>query len=455
MNKILVIDDELDICLILQRYLTKHGFEVAIANTGKDGLASIKKTRFDLIISDYRLPDFDGLSLLKEIKKERPQVKVIIITGYSDIRMAVEVIKYGAVDYITKPLYPEELLNLIRETLDGAEQSENLEVQKAPRAKSNAPKSGETPYIIGSNAASKKVYKNIQLVAPTPISVIITGETGTGKEYVAREIHRLSNRSNGPFVAIDCGALPENIAGSEFFGHEKGAFTGAVQTKDGKFVHANGGTIFLDEIGNLSYEIQVKLLRVLQERRFTRIGGDKELEVDVRVITATNENLKDAIKNGQFREDLFFRLNEFNITLPALRQRTNEIEDFAAEFIEKANIQLEKDVKGIDPEALDKLMAYPWPGNLRELKNVMKRAVLVCNNSLIDCQSLPDEIVHFNMMTSSISSSTSPLKAASEEAEREQILTVLSQTGYNKSKTAHLLNIDRKTLYNKLKHFGI
>lgn len=454
MKKILVIDDEIDICLILQRFLSRNGFEVSIAHNGKDGMEAIAKNHFDLVISDYRLPDYDGLQLLKEMKQAKPDLRVIIITGYSDIRLAVEVIKYGALDYITKPLYPEELLNLIKETV--ANDDRQAEPAKPKRKKNNDQVLvGESEYIVGTNPASKKVYQNIELVAPTPISVVITGETGTGKEFVAREIHRLSNRANGPFVAVDCGALPENIAGSEFFGHEKGAFTGAIQSKDGKFVHAHGGTLFLDEIGNLSYDIQMKLLRVLQERCITRIGGDQLIEVDVRLIVATNENLKDAIKNGDFREDLYFRLNEFNIMVPPLRQRPQDIEFFAMKFMEKANEQLNKNVQGFSDEAHEKMQAYNWPGNLRELKNVVKRAVLLAQKDVIDCNCLPDEIVHYHLINAQHSNATSPLKAASEEAEKEQILSVLTQTGYNKSKTAHLLNIDRKTLYNKLKQFGI
>lgn len=454
MKKILVIDDEIDICIILQRFLSRNDFDVSIAHNGRDGLDAIRKKKFDLIISDYRLPDFDGLSLLKEMKSIDSSLRIIIITGYSDIRLAVEVIKYGAVDYITKPLYPEELLNLIHETIASDVQQNHT---KAPKKRKSADKvlAGESEYVIGTNAASKKVYQNIELVAPTPISVVITGETGTGKEFVAREIHRLSSRADGPFIAVDCGALPENIAGSEFFGHEKGAFTGAIQSKDGKFVHANGGTLFLDEIGNLSYDIQMKLLRVLQERCVTRIGGDQLIDVDVRLIVATNENLREAIKNGDFREDLYFRLNEFNITVPPLRQRSNDIEFFAMKFVEKANQQLQKNVTGFSAEAKEKMQAYNWPGNLRELKNVVKRAVLLTQGDTIDCNALPDEIVHHHLLSSQSSQSSSPLKAASEEAEKEQILSVLTQTGYNKSKTAHLLNIDRKTLYNKLKQFGI
>ncbi len=452
MKKILVIDDETDICLILQRFLTRNGFDVSIAHNGKDGLEAINRDHFDLVISDYRLPDFDGLQLLKEMKRVKPDIRVIIITGYSDIRLAVEVIKYGALDYITKPLYPEELLNLINECFSN---DSNKTQPAQPKQKRNVAVASDSEYLIGTNPDSKKVYQNIELVAPTPISVVITGETGTGKEFVAREIHHLSSRSNGPFVAIDCGALPENIAGSEFFGHEKGAFTGAVQSKDGKFVHAHGGTLFLDEIGNLSYDIQMKLLRVLQERSIMRIGGDQLIDVDVRLIVATNENLKEAVRKGDFREDLYFRLNEFNISVPPLRQRPQDIEYFAMRFMERANQQLSKNVRSFSDEALEKMQAYNWPGNLRELKNVVKRAVLLAQKDEIDCNCLPNEIVHYHLFSGQGSKAASPLKAASEEAEKEQILSVLTQTGYNKSKTAHLLNIDRKTLYNKLKQFGI
>lgn len=465
MAKILVIDDEVEICLILNKFLSKNGFEVSTAHTGKDGLQKIKSENYDLILSDFRLPDFNGLDLLKEIKSLKPHSKVIMITGYSDIRMAVEVIKYGAIDYVTKPLYPQEMLSLINESLaTSTEESQNNNrssdtakdqlLKSDTTAKSVLVKgSGNIPYIIGKSKSSKSVYNNIKIVATTSMSVIITGETGTGKEYVAKEIHRLSDRKNKPFVAIDCGALPKDIAGSEFFGHEKGSFTGAVQEKDGKFKYADGGTLFLDEIGNLSYDIQIKLLRVLQEQKFNRIGGQKDISVDVRIIVATNDDLKRAVREGNFREDLFYRLNEFNIELNPIRNRQDDLLEFSTTFIEIANEQLGKDIKGLSEEVLDKFKIYNWPGNLRELRNIIKRSVLLSTGDYIEERTLPEEIIYFNEKSQPTGQKS--LRGVANEAERERILKVLSQTGNNKSKAAKILNIDRKTLYNKLKTYDI
>lgn len=465
MAKILVIDDEIEICLILNKFLTKNGYEVSTTHTGKEGLEKIIKEEFDLILSDFRLPDYDGLDLLKAIKSNKPESKVIIITGYSDIRMAVEVIKYGAIDYVTKPLYPEEMLSLINESLAATynssfydeQHSENANVTHQVNTQSSKTSlekaSKNTPYLIGKSKSSKSVYNHIKIVAPTSMSVIITGETGTGKEYVAKEIHRLSDRKDKPFVAIDCGALPKDIAGSEFFGHEKGAFTGAIQEKEGKFKYADGGTLFLDEIGNLSYDIQIKLLRVLQERKFNRVGGQKDISVDVRILVATNDDLKKAVHEGNFREDLFYRLNEFNIELSPIRNRPDDILDFTETFIKSANGQLEKNVKGISDEVLAKFKAYNWPGNLRELKNVLKRSVLLSSGDYIESKSLPEEIIYFSEKNNS--NTKKSLRGVANEAERERILKVLSQTGNNKSKAAKILNIDRKTLYNKLKTYDI
>lgn len=464
MSKILVIDDEIEICLILDKFLTKKGFEVVTAHTGNDGLAKLKNNTFDLIISDFRLPDFTGLDLLKEIKAIRQGNKVIIITGYSDIRMAVEVIKYGAIDYITKPLYPEELLSLINQSIAGggdtsqkSKPGDTAEIEAVqsgktkPAVKSAPPQRKE--YIIGKSKPSRAIQQNIEIVAPTPMSVIITGETGTGKEYVAKEIHRLSKRNTGPFVAIDCGALPKDLAASEFFGHEKGAFTGALREKDGKFKYADGGTLFLDEIGNLSYEVQMKLLRVLQERKFTRVGGNKDISVDVRLLVATNEDLKKAVEEGDFREDLYYRLNEFSIELNPIRSRTEDLEEFVESFIAIANEQLDKKVKGVDPEVLEKFKSYNWPGNLRELRNVIKRSVLLAKDDMIDTSTLPEEIIYNSNMRGE--SNINSLKGVANEAERERILKVLTQTGNNKSKASKILNIDRKTLYNKLKNYDL
>lgn len=452
MQKILVVDDEVDICLLLEKFLTRKGFEITTTHKGNDALKLAEEQSFDLFIIDYRLPDFEGIDLLKELKKLSPETNIIVITGYSDIRLAVEVIKYGAFDYITKPLFPEELHNLILEALKEKPPVE----KKYSGSKSAKPQKSdykEFNYVVGNNPRSKQIYKSIELVAPTDMAVLITGETGTGKEFVAREIHRLSKRSDKPFLAIDCGALPKDLAGSELFGHVKGAFTGALQNREGKFVLAEGGTLFLDEVGNLSYDVQVKLLRVLQERVVTQVGGSKEQEVDVRIIAATNENLNENIENSSFREDLFYRLNEFAIDLPPLRSRREDLEVFMRLFIERANEQLNRKTESFKPDAMDKLRNYSWPGNLRELRNVVKRSVLLSEENMISINTLPDEIIYYGEHSNSEPKDS--LREASSLAEKERILQVLSETGNNKSKAARILNIDRKTLYNKLKNYDL
>jgi two-component system response regulator HydG len=464
MKRILVVDDEIDICLLLDRFLTKHGYDVTTAVDGKSGLSLLEQKGFDLVITDFRLPDTDGLCFLKKAKAIASDCKVIVITGYSDIRMAVEVIKYGAVDYITKPLYPEELLVLVKDTLAQPSPSTNhFQHRKQQGVQGHKPRSGEKDtdpgrsdtYLVGQSSISKKLHQSIALVAPTPMSVLITGETGTGKEFVAKRIHEMSNRAEGPFVAIDCGALPKEIAGSEFFGHEQGAFTGAIKATDGRFKLADGGTLFLDEIGNLSYDIQVKLLRVLQERKFTRVGGNKDIHTDVRIITATNENLKTAVSEGVFREDLYYRLNEFAIDIAPLRHRIDDMEVFAKRFVAQANILLDRHVEDISSEVWDKFKTYSWPGNIRQLKNVLKRCVLLTQGPTIEIDTLPQEIITEAPDSRSGSDHTFSLRDAAEEAERKKIVKVLEETGNNKTKAAKLLDIDRKTLYNKLKVYGI
>jgi two-component system response regulator HydG len=448
-SHVLIIDDEVDICALLKRFLERKDYTVDTCHKGEDGLRKIAKGSFDLVITDFRLPGLSGLELLKEIKALKPSMPVIVITGYSDIRMAVEVIKYGAFDYVTKPLYPAELLATIQEAL-----SHNTDMAATASKTSSKKKPADSPaYLKGESLGSANLYKNMKLVAPTPMSVLINGETGTGKEFVAKEIHKLSSRSEKPFVAIDCGALPKEIAGSEFFGHEKGAFTGAINSRDGKFKLADGGTLFLDEIGNLSYEIQVKLLRVLQERKFTKVGGTKDITVDVRILAATNENLKQAVSDGKFREDLYYRINEFSLTLNPLRSRQADLPLFVKHFIAQANDLLDKNVIGVSEEAMAKLTDYSWPGNLRELKNVIKRSVLLSENENIDISSLPEEIQYG--IVHGHENGADSLKSAANHAERDRIIDVLSQTGNNKSKAAKILNIDRKTLYNKLKQFDI
>ncbi len=463
-GRILVIDDDKDMCLVLSKFLTKNDYEVDIAHTGEGGLKLLRDTEYILILCDYRLPDITGVEALQKIKVLSPNVPVIIITGYSDVRTAVETFRYGASDYVTKPLYPDELLVTIRETIAKnsnksftGDKAQNGKADAAKPSRGATTKSGQD-FIVGKSVQSQTVQRYVELIAPSDMSVIITGETGTGKEFVAQAIHRFSNRSDKAFIAIDCGALPKELAGSELFGHVKGAFTGAVNDKQGSFEVANNGTIFLDEIGNLSYENQVKLLRVLQERRIKRIGATRDIAIDVRIIAATNEDLNKAVKEGRFREDLYHRLNEFKISLSPLRERKEDILVFADHFLQKANVALNKNAKAFSPEVTDQLRNYYWHGNLRELNNVVKRAVLLTQGETVEAEALPQEIVH-SMEMAGISQhhneEVSLLKNIAGSAERQAIIDVLEKVNYNKSRAAELMNIDRKTLYNKLKLYNI
>ncbi len=459
MPRLLIIDDDKDICTVLSKFLTKNNYEVDVAHRGDEGLKLLRTHDYTLILCDYRLPDFTGVEMLRKIKLLQPSVAVIIITGYSDVRTAVETFRYGANDYVTKPLYPDELLVTIKETIAKNEKRSASEVENTPEVRKNKVSAEPLNYIVGKSVQSQTVQRYIELIAPSDMSVIINGETGTGKEFVAQSIHRYSKRANYPFVAIDCGALPKELAGSELFGHIKGAFTGAVNDKQGSFEVANGGTIFLDEIGNLSYENQIKLLRVIQERRIKRIGATKDIPIDVRIIAATNEDLTKSVKEGRFREDLYHRLNEFKIQLSPLRERKDDILIFANYFLEKANQALHKNVKSFSPEVLTQITNYFWYGNLRELNNVVKRSVLLTVGDEVQSDSLPQEIIqaHSTLVLPGdmADDSVGLLKSIAGSAERQAIIDVLEKVNYNKSKAAELLKIDRKTLYNKLKLYNI
>ncbi len=465
MTNILVVDDDRDICLVLSKFLSKNNYEVALAHTGEEGLSMLRQSDYDLILCDYKLPDLTGVELLQKIKILNSAVPVIIITAYSDVKTAVETFRYGANDYVTKPLYPDELLVTIRETIQKNQvkpvSQNGSSVHEVSVKKTNHTASAcfsTTDFIIGKSAQSQSVQRYVELIAPSDISVIINGETGTGKEFVAQSIHKYSKRANFPFLAIDCGALPKELTGSELFGHIKGSFTGAIADKQGSFEIANGGSIFLDEIGNLSYENQVKLLRVIQERRVKRIGAIKDTEIDVRIIVATNENLLKAVKEGRLREDLYHRLNEFKIQLAPLRERKEDILFYADFFLQKANISLEKNVKSFSPAVRDYLSNYYWHGNLRELNNVIRRAVLLTSGDEIQPDSLPHEIIQTNGLNTEgdmIQENVGLLKSIAWTAERQAIIDILVKVNYNKSKAAELLSIDRKTLYNKLKLYNI
>jgi two-component system response regulator HydG len=481
MPKALIIDDDHDICFLLNRFLTKHGFTVLEALTSKKALEIIHEhDDLDIVLCDYRLDGTDGKSMLLRIKDRYPEMPVIIITGYNDIKTAVEVMKLGAFDYVLKPLFPEEILNTINAALSKTVRQPDSPAEPVSAVSGNKGKgrpgnsSGE--YIFGNSRIFKQLLDQISIVAPTDYSVIIYGESGSGKEAVAQEIHKRSKRASKPFVAIDCGALSRELAGSELFGHEKGSFTGAVNQKIGSFEMANGGTIFLDEISNLSYDIQVSLLRVVQERKLRRVGGTKDIPIDVRIIIASNEKLWDAAQKGRFREDLYHRFNEFTIEVPPLRERKEDIMTFANHFLAGANQSLGKHIKGFSDEVETIFRNYVWHGNLRELKNVVKRATLLTDGDYIEDRSLPFEITNFhklqfdtasgdqlqlpsvlhsqNTETSHLSrpfGESNSLKEAAIDVEYELILKALKEVNFNKSKAARLLNIDRKTLYNKIK----
>jgi two-component system response regulator HydG len=467
MVKILVIDDNIDICQLLERFLTKKGYIITTTISGKVGLDLIKTNFYDLIFCDFKLRDMDGREILQKVRKHSPDTQVAIITGYADVKIAVEVIKNGAFDYVTKPLFPDEILNLIERALAKTAEKTDHKISAKSNNQSSGEKStaGKTNYLKGSGKESKRMYKEIDLVAPTQLSVIIYGESGAGKENIARTIHDQSDRVGKPFVAIDCGAMTKELAGSELWGHEKGAFTGAYSEKLGQFELANGGTIFLDEISNLSYEIQVGLLRLVQERKLKRIGGTKDQSIDVRILVASNEDLRKSVQDGKFREDLYFRFNEFSITVPPLRERTGDIEAFAAYFLELSNEELGKNVFGFEDQVMDVFLEYYWPGNLREMRNVIRRATLLTDGNRMMLSALPPELVYarkFNFAESndsiedkSLRKTTVNLKNAAAQAEVEVLRKVLEEVKYNRTKAAKKLGIDRKTLFNKMKQYEI
>lgn len=463
MSRILIMDDDMDMCALLSRFLQRKGFETETAYTGNSGIAKFKEEHFDIVLCDFRLGDKEGHEVLKEVKSIKPTTTVIIITGYSDIKTAVDIIKQGAFDYIAKPLIPDEVLNVIKKsqeiTPDAAGSPELFAGagSSKPRVKSILQ---EGEYLIGKDPATKELYKQIRLVAPTPYSVILYGESGTGKEVIGKTIHQYSDRENKPFIALDCGTLSKELAGSELFGHMKGSFTGAVSDKEGHFEMANGGTIFLDEVGNLPIDVQAALLRVIQERKFKRVGGTKEMNLDIRIIVASNENLQEGYRKGKFREDLFHRFNEFSIHIPPLRNRKEDIPLFADFFLQKACKELDKHIEGFEDDVLRLFIQYSWPGNLREFRNVIRRAALLTSTPFINTSILPREIIEpasneavREQVSFAIPPKSPDLKVAASQAEYETILRVLKQVNYNKTKAAEILKIDRKTLYNKIKDY--
>ena len=452
MSSILIVEDDITFGMMLKTWLGKKGFEVSSVSNIARARKHIESQNVDLILSDLRLPDHEGIDLLKWMNEQGMDIPLIIMTGYADIQSAVQAMKLGARDYIAKPVNPEELLKKISECLQSEKSPATHNVAKSSSKKGASTSSKDSTenhraYLEGESDAAKQLYNYVKLVSPTNMSVLINGASGTGKEYVAHRIHQLSKRADRPFVAIDCGSIPKELAASEFFGHIKGAFTGALTDKTGAFVEANGGTIFLDEIGNLSYEVQIQLLRALQERKIRPVGSNKEISVDIRLVSATNENLEQAIEKGTFREDLYHRINEFTLRMPQLKDRREDILLFANFFLDQANREMDKQLTGFDDKASRALLEYPWPGNLRQMKNMVRRATLLAQGKFITINELSE--------LKEPASAIIGIPLRNEEAEKRQIIEALRQTGNNKSRAAQLLGIDRKTLYNKLKLYNI
>jgi two-component system, NtrC family, response regulator HydG len=459
MKRILIVDDDVSFCITLKTFLNRHGFDTREAYSFQKATEYFTSERFDVILTDFRLPDKDGIELLKIIREKSPTSLVILMTAYADIRMAVKAIKFGAYEYVAKPVNPDELLNHISNGLNKVAANTKTDVVDSGKQTPH-PTIPAVDYLEVTSRESKTIHEYIELVASTDISVIIQGESGTGKEYIARKIHEKSKRHNMPFIAVDCGSLSKELAGSEFFGHIKGSFTGAIQDKTGQFEAANHGTIFLDEIGNLSYDIQVKLLRAIQERQIRKIGSNKHIAIDVRILAATNEDLRKEVKEGNFREDLYHRLNEFSIQVPPLRERKEDIKMFVNFFLERANRELGRVVTIIPDNLMEVFMHYTWPGNIREIKNVIKRGVLLSKGNELDKNALPREIVYSAILVNSQESENNTngdnyLKSQTGKTEKEIIIATLQKARYNKSKAAKILDIDRRTLYNKLKLYGI
>lgn len=445
-ERILIVDDDITFALMLRTWLSKRGFGVETASSVAAARKALGGGVFSLVLSDMRLPDEDGIALLQWMAGAGITAPVIVMTSYAEIQNAVRCMKLGARDYVAKPVNPDELLKKIREALD-APAAQAPAAKPAPRSVKGSSAIGMLNYIEGRSDAARQLYEHIRLVAPTNMSVLVNGESGTGKEHVAQLVHRESKRAGKPFVAVDCGAIPRELAASEFFGHVKGSFTGALSDKTGAFEAADGGTLFLDEVGNLSYETQVQLLRALQERRIRPVGSTREIPVDIRLVAATNEDLEAAIVRGTFRADLYHRINSFTLRMPCLRQMREDIPLYADFFLDQANRELDKRIVGFDPAAAAALAAYDWPGNLRQLRNAVLSATLLAAGEYITCRDLPGEITD--------GPAAAPLPLRDRASEEEQIRRALAAAGGNKSQAAKLLGIDRKTLYNKLHLYGI
>ena len=439
--KILVVDDEVVVRESLSDWLEEAGYQVFTAESGYEALEMIEKEKPGIMIADLMMPGMDGIELMKKAREQQPGLEVVIVTAYASIPTAITAMKEGAYDYIEKPFCPERAELLVKKL---AEHQELVEENLSLRQKLEDHYRFEK--IITKSAKMQRVIEVIKVVAKSNATVLVTGESGTGKELVARAIHSQSNRHSKPFIAVSCAALPESLLESELFGHEKGSFTGAYAQKKGRFEFAEGGTLFLDEVGEMSANIQVHLLRVLEEKEFTRVGGNEPIKVDVRVISATNKDLRKAIEKQEFREDLYYRLNVVNVELPPLRERKEDVPLLAQHFLNKFASENRKEISGFSPEALEFLLDYDWPGNVRELENAIERAVILAKNSLITVDDLPQENLSLGYSIGS--------KKSMKEVEKEHILNVLHKTGDNYSEAARILEISRMTLYNKAKEYG-
>jgi DNA-binding NtrC family response regulator len=439
--RILVVDDEPMVCLSLTNWLKEENYFAASVQDGQSAVKAVGDEKWDVVLLDLKMPGMDGMEVLRHIKEIAPQTVVVMMTAYSSIASSVKAMKEGAYDYIVKPLDVQELTLMLQKIVEHQQLiTENILLRKRLKERHGYEN------IIGRSGAMEKVFEMIRTVADTNATVLVTGETGTGKELIARAIHANGSRRYSPFIAVSCGALPDTLLESELFGYEKGAFTGADRTKKGRFELAHGGTLFLDEIGEISLKTQVKLLRVLQERSFQRLGGTESINVDVRVITATNRDLSKAVEQGVFRNDLYYRLNVVNIHLPPLRERKEDIPLLAEHFMDKFNVEFNKKFDRLEKKALELLMNYHWPGNVRELENVIERAAVLDQGPELKAANLPFCGVE-------VTSTDGPQSL--EEMEKSHIIKMLDRNNWNIAKTARSLDIDRTTLHKKIKKFGL
>ncbi len=454
-KRILIVEDDVTFGTMLNTWFTKNSWNATWVSKVELAKQEFQNTSFDLVLSDLRLPDGDGIILLTWMRENKIMVPFIVMTSYSDVQTAVLAMKLGAFDYLQKPINPTVLQQKIELAM-----SQPVAVESRTEEKPKTKQKNESRKVVkGTSAIMQRLYSHIDLVAPTKMSVLILGESGTGKEYIARMIHENSNRKSAPFVAVDCGSLSMELAPSELFGHKKGSFTSAISDKTGVFVEANGGTVFLDEVGNLSYEVQKQLLRALQEQKVRPVGSATDIKVDVRIIAATNEDLEKAIEEGRFRQDLYHRINEFSVNVPPLRERIEDLEEFCYHFIDQANDELGKEVDTISDDALNVLKQQNWLGNLRELRNVIRRSVLFSNDNVLRKDNLPEfqKQMKNQNVTANVAQENQEVRdfSLNKNNEKEQIVAALNQARGNKTVAARLLQIDRKTLYNKMHLYGI